>query len=155
MLNLLWQPENNTLHSAILEVKEGMAVALFAVGLEQFKVRQDSKEMQDAQRICVSRVLLDYSTTTSRSTGPAMNMCECGFVREVEESTEIELVEEVVTSNGCPWQLTQCDNFRILAMPGLYRLHLNDDTAIGKVQVYAEEYAIGDIPQQISSLFFG
>lgn len=155
MLNPLWQPENNTLHSDAFEVKEGMAVALFAVGLEQFKVRQNSKEMQDLQRVCVSRILRDYSEESTRKIGPAMNMCDCGFIFDATWQTEIELVEEVITSGGVPWQLTQCDNFRILVMPGVYRLHLNDDTAIGKAQVYAEQYAIENIPQQASSLFFG
>lgn len=158
MLNPLWQPGNNTLHSAVFEVEDGTAIALFAVGLERFKVRQNSKEMQDLQRICVSRILCDYNAEPTRKAGkvgPAMNMCDCGFIFDATWLTEIELVEEVITSGGCPWQLTQCDNFRILVMPGRYRLHLNDDTAIGKAQVYAEQYAIENIPQQASSLFFG
>lgn len=155
MLNPLWLPENNTLHSAAFEVAAGYAVLLFAVGLEQFKVRQDSKEMQDAQRICVSRILRDYNGEPTRKIGPAMSMCDCGFVFEASWPTEIELVEEVVASNGCVWQLTQCDNLRILTVPGVYRLHLNDDTVIGKAQVYAEQYALEDIPLQASGLFFG
>lgn len=155
MINPLWLPDNNTIHSAAFEVKEGMAVTLFAVGLEMFKMRESSQETQTEQCICVSRILRDYEAKSVRKIGPAMNICDCGFIFDATWLTEIELIEEVVTSGGCPWRLTQCDNFRILAVPGVYRLHLNDDTAIGKAQVYAEQYAIGNIPQQASSLFFG
>lgn len=157
MLNPLWLPGNNTLHSAAFEVEIGKAVVLFATGLEQYKVRQDSKEAQDIQRICVSRILRDYAPEPEpmRRVGPAMNMCDCGFIFNATWPTEIEVVEEVITSNGCAWQLTQCDNLRIVVVPGMYRLHLNDETVIGKAQVYAEQYDIENIPQQAGSLFFG
>lgn len=155
MLNPLWLPENNTIHSSAFEVTAGSAVSLFAIGLEMFKVRENAKEAQTRQSICVSRVLRNYDAKTVRKVGPAMSMCDCGFIFDATWLTEIELIEEVVTSGGCPWSLTQCDNFRILTVPGVYRLHLNDDTAIGKAQVYAEQYAIENIPQQASSLFFG
>lgn len=155
MLNPLWLPENNTIHSSYFEVEAGKAVSLFAVGLEQFKMRQDFKEALDEQRICISRVLRDVSTDTVKVKGPAMNMCDCGFVYTSMTSTDNGMVEEMVSVNGCPWQLTQCNNFRILIIPGTYRLHLNDDTAIGKAQVYAEQFAIQNMPQNAAGLFFG
>lgn len=150
----LWADDNKTLHSSPFEVKEGTVVALFAVGLEQFKVRQDSQTMQDKQRICVSRIVRDYTLGTAQKQGPVMNYCECNFVLNTSWLTEIELAEEIVTSGGCVWQLTQCSNFRIVGIPGLYRLHLNDDTVIGKAQVYAEQYDIQNIPMQMADLFF-
>lgn len=157
MLNPLWLPGNNTTQSATLEVEIGKAIVLFAVGLEKFKTRQDSREALDIQRICISRILLDYNPepVATRKIGPAMNMCDCGFIFDATWPVEIEVIEEVVNSNGCAWQLTQCDNLRILAIPGMYRLHLNDETAIGKAQVYAEQYDIENIPRQIGNLFFG
>lgn len=152
----LWDEDNRSLISMAVEVKPGMAVLLFATGLEHYKVRQDSKTAKTTQRICVSRLLPEYHPVEAVTVkAPAMSMCDCGFVFRCDATMEIiGVAEEFIASNGCVWQLTALNNFRILAIPGLYRLHLNDETAIGKAQVYAEQYNLQDLPQQVPALFF-
>lgn len=154
MIVPLWTPENTTLHSSVFEVHAGKAVSLFATGLEQWKVREDSAMPQTPQMICVSKLLRQYKDEAAKQIGPAMTVCDCGFVFEATWPVEIQLIEEVVRTR-CAWSLTRCNNFAILAVPGLYRLHLNDDTAIGKAQVYAEQMDIQDIPPQLTGIFFG
>lgn len=151
--SLLWPDSNTTAQSEYFVVLPGMAVSLFAVGLERCKVRENAQQVQDKQRICVSRVIRMYSEDTVRVKMPPTSICDC-FVIEATYMNEIKTVEDTVTSYGKPWQLTQCCNFRVIGVPGIYRLHLNDDTAIGKVQVYAEQHDVHHLPPQLAGLFF-
>lgn len=156
MIVPLWDAGNTTKESAVFKVEVGKAISLFAIGLEKYKVRQDSRTMQDLQRICVSRILQEANPDPVYQLVPvSKDLCDCRFVFMPAWGNAVTIVDETVTSDGCPWQLTSCNNFRIVVVPGLYRLHLNDDTAIGKVQVYAEEFDLADLPQQAAGLFFG
>lgn len=155
MIVPLFDAGNATTQSAVFKVEVGKAIALFAVGLERYKVRQDSRTMQDLQRICVNRILQEYNPESYTMVEVPGDLCDCRFVLMPSWGKAVTIVEETVTSDGCPWQLTSCNNFRIVVVPGLYRLHLNDDTAIGKVQVYAEEFDLANLPQQAAGLFFG
>ena len=47
-----------------------------------------------------------------------------------------------------------CCNIGIIGVPGTYRLELNDTTAIGVAQVYAELIQVNKLPVQIKDLFF-
>lgn len=149
----LWEEGNSTTQSASFSVASGKVVALFAVGLERYKVRESHSGVQDKQRLCVNRIISEYNEESVRVKLPPTSACDC-FIFEASYMNEIALTEEPVVSGGKPWQLTVCDNFRIIGVPGVYRLHLNDDTAIGKVQVYAEQYDIQELPPQIAGLFF-
>lgn len=153
--NPLWFPENETVDSSAFIVYPGKAVSLFAIGLERFKVKQDSQTATTQQAICVGRIVRDFVPPDKpRAVGPPVSACDC-FIVDAPWN-EVELVEELVTTPGeCPWQLTQCNNFRIIGIPGIYRLHLNDDTAIGKVQVYAEQYDLWMLPPCTPNIFFG
>lgn len=156
MIATLWAKDNQTLDSALFEVEEGKVVSLFAVGLELERVREDASVPKDMQRICVSKVVREYNATTKKRCieFPPRSFCACTFCFESTLVDWIDLVEEAVAgTEGC-WQLTPCSNFRLIGVPGIYRLHLNDTTAIGKAQVYAEQYDISAIPSQISTLFF-
>lgn len=149
----LWSEENNTTASDAFAVSIGKAVVLFAVGLEAERVKQRAEEARDAQRICVSRVVFDQSIVAQDVKFAPCSFCDCGYWQG--PTVKLDPVEDMVRSNGCPWQLTICDNFRIIGVPGIYRLHLNDVTAIGKAQVYAEQYNLSEIVSGVTPMFFG
>lgn len=149
----LWSEGNNTPDSDAFAVSIGKAVALFAIGLEGERVKQHATEARDMQRICVSRVVYDQSIMAQNVRFATNSFCDCGYLQG--QGTYLEPVEDLLRTKGCVWQLTMCDNFRLIGVPGIYRLHLNDITAIGKAQVYAEQYNLSEIAPNISSLFFG
>ena len=53
-----------------------------------------------------------------------------------------------------PWTLEPCHNLGIIGIPGAYRLRLNDATAVGTAQVYAEFYDVSAIAPQAYGAFF-
>lgn len=144
----LWSPDNNTIHSSIFEVKAGKAVSLFAVGLSEDKAVA-SGEFRGPQVICISKILYDFISTERTVKAPPVNLCDCGFVYGACDTAVLSSVEAIVNTKGCPWQLTPCNNLAVITLPGFYCLHLNDNTAIGKAQVYAEQYDLQDLPENI------
>lgn len=148
----LWSEDNETVDSDPFAVTTGKVVALFAVGLTQERIRQDAAEFKDIQRICISRIVYDSNIQARNVRFAPVSYCDCGFIQGRVAS--LAPVEDIIVANGESWNLTSCDNFRFIGAPGIYRLHLNDITAIGKAQVYAEQYNISEIAPQVASLFF-
>lgn len=142
----LWQPGNQTMDSAIFRVNPGQAVLLFATGFKPYKYRVSAQEARVPQEVCVNRMLFDSSDSR------ALVRCGCDYVFDTTGIQLETLVDTPVFFNGCGWTLSACNNLRILAVPGYYRLHLNDATAIGDAQVYAEAYSLESLHS--SRLFF-
>ena len=143
MITPLWAKGNDTMYSSVFTVMPGTMVTLLAVGLEQFAYRQDSRTARDQQRVCVARVVheQDFTPTTVKR-GP-QNTCGC-FVYAMPP--DVKVIEETIRIGDCPFQLSTCNNFLVLTIPGAYRLHFNDETMIGKTQVYAEIFGLSRLP---------
>lgn len=147
----LWDSENITQDSSIFEVKAGKALVLFAVGLLNDKAVATG-EFRGPQAVCVSKILYDVVENTRSVKAEPTSFCDCNFIHGSSQNV-LSSVESLVNTNGCPWQLTPCNNIAVIALPGFYRLHLNDETAIGKAQVYAEQYDLYDLPANIPSFY--
>ena len=143
----LWSPTNDTRYSAVFNVPPGQSVILYAVGLGPEKFRTAAHEFKTAQMLCVNRLLHGYTLRE-----PAEGSCSWLF--ELDDVNADIIVEEAVQTCNGTWQLTMCKNLGIIGVPGTYRLELNDDTAIGTVQVYAEVYDNKQIPMQVADLYF-
>ncbi len=147
MLKPLWEQSNTSLFSSVFNVPPGQVCILFADGLELWKVRSDASEVVVPQTICVRKMLHSFD-------GIKPDIDRCGWVFSVDSVRTNKIVDSLVQTCGLPWQLTACRNIGIIGVPGHYRLELNDSTAIGTAQVYAELYDTKSIPLQVQSLFF-
>lgn len=143
----LWSPHNKTLYSALFVVHEKNSVVLMATGLKPYKVRGDATEIVVPQTVCVHRILSGF-TADGRGSLP------CGFIFDIS-SMQAEIIEDVILRTcSHPWQLTGCRNIGIIGVPGVYRLSLNDSTAIGEAQVWIQRYGNNAFAPQVQNLFF-
>lgn len=148
-MNKLWQPTNNTLYSNVFSVRPGYCAVLFAVGLLEEKVRQSAAEFTVPQAICVRRLVYDFERLKlTRCTS-----C-CDDIYDIDAATAKTVGDECVAVSGCNWVLTPSNNLAVIGIPGAYKLQLNDATAIGEAQVYAEWYPNDAIPPHVANVFF-
>lgn len=147
MTTELWSPTNKSLFSSVFTVPQFKVCLLFGANFKLEKYRVDSSEFASPQAACVRRVLHGF-------TAPEPSRESCGWVFDIDSVRADKIVDEVVTTCGAPWQLTLCRNIGIIGLPGSYRLELNDATAIGELQIYAELYEANSFPSQLKDLFF-
>jgi hypothetical protein len=126
-----------TTESPPFYVTPGWAMTFHAFGLDRAMVRIDPDHPDTEQKFCLNHMILKFRET---ETGPL----PCGVIRSPEELGDLEIVaEEPFVYKGCEWYLSACNNFGILALPGYYRLVLNDPAALGTARAYATAYRIG------------
>lgn len=147
-LNPLWEPTNLTAFSSVFTVPPSQVCVLYAADLQKEKYRMDASEFKVPQVMCIRRVLHDFK----ESIDP--NCCPCGWIYDITGLAATKVVDQVVTTCGKPWQLSMCRNIGIIGVPGSYRLELNDATAIGRAQAYADLIPVDMVPSQIKDLFF-
>lgn len=147
MLKALWEQSNTSLYSSVFNVPPAQVCVLFANGLEPWKVRADAAEVMVPQSVCVRRLLHGFE-------GIKPDKDQCGWIFNMDSVRADKLVDLLVQTCGLSWQLTACRNIGIVGVPGHYRLELNDSTAVGTAQVYAELYDAKSIPLQVQNLFF-
>lgn len=143
----LFKPERQSLYSNVFSVPAGQSCVLHAVGLAREKVRTDATEVKVPQQICVHRVLYGF-----RPDECDCDSCCCVF--DMDDVSAKNIVDQPVQTCNGPWALSECDNLRIIGVPGIYRLELNDPTAIGVAQVFAEMYDNHNFAVQVKDLFF-
>lgn len=143
----LWMPTNKTLYSSVFCVQPQHVCVLFADGLEEWKVRVDSS-IRVPQSVFIRRVLHDYDKIKAREA------LRPEWIFDISKVRADKIVDACVRTCGVPWDLQKCKNLGIIGVPGSYRLELNDSTAIGVAQVYAEMYNVTDFPEQVADLFF-
>lgn len=143
----LWSPTNKTLFSSVFTVPQFKVCLLFGANFQLEKYRTDASEFVSPQAVCVRRVMHGF-------VAPDTSLESCGWVFDIDSVRADMIVDEVVATCGSPWQLTLCRNIGIIGLPGSYRLELNDSTALGTLQVYAELYEANSFPTQIKDLFF-
>lgn len=143
----LWSPTNKTLFSSVFTVPQFKVCLLFGANFQLEKYRTSASEFVSPQAVCVRRVMHGF-------VAPDTSLESCGWVFDIDSVRADMIVDEVVATCGSPWQLTLCRNIGIIGLPGSYRLELNDSTALGTLQVYAELYEANSFPTQIKDLFF-
>ena len=146
----LWDGSNDTLFSSVFVVPPGWSVVVFATGLLSEKVRRSAAEFKGPQLLCVERLV--FRCDAPKVSAPQCDGC-CSYVLGAMPIAELDSAELVETC-FLPWVLEPCRNIGAIGIPGTYRLRLNDATAIGAVQAYAEWYEHGAIAPQAYGLFF-
>lgn len=141
----LWSSTNHTMFSDVFSVAPGKVCVLFATGFEYDRVRVDNSEFAAKQSVCVRRIKHSHGLVWQRN-------AVCDWI--ATPTTAVEVGDELVQVNGCGWTLDKCNNLRIIGVPGTYRLELNDATAIGVLQVYAEQFDAVAFSPSVGHLFF-
>lgn len=148
MMEPLWLAENKTQFSSVFSVAPGKAVLLHAVGLEQWAFRVDATTPRQRQMLCVRRVLHGFDKVVYKTAG------RCDWVFDVDNTKGYVLADDLVCTNGCSWSLSSSNMLGVIALPGAYRLELNDATAIGVAQVYAEEMSLSHLAPSMYPIVF-
>ena len=145
----LWGELNDTMWSDVFHVPAGQCAVLFASGLLDDKVRKSAEEFKGPQMICGERLVL------SPKVGDPVAACDgrCGPASQRFMTASVTAAD-IVESCVMPWTLEPCHNLGVIGIPGAYRLRLNDATAIGTAQVWAEFYDVSAIATQAYGAFF-
>ena len=146
----LWNGSNDTLVSSVFVVPPGWSAVIFAAGLLSEKVRRSAAEFKGPQQMCVERLV--FRCDAPKAQAPQCDGC-CPYVWDVMPTAELKYADLVETCS-LPWILEPCRNIGIIGVPGTYRLRLNDATAIGTAQAFAEWHEHGAIAPQAYGLFF-
>lgn len=143
----LWEPTNYTVFSSVFNVPVGYCCILHATDFKAEKYRDDAATFIGPQVACVKRLVHEFKARR------VVNL-QCDWIFDIDNSRAEEVVDQVVQTCDGTWTLSACNNIGIIGVPGSYRLELNDPTAIGVAQVYAELVKVSELPSQISNLFF-
>lgn len=150
----LWSESNKTLYSSVFTVPPGKVCVLFAARLQKFKYRENNEDFLSPQTVCIRRLVHDFDANAF-SKCATKGDCSCNWVFDLSETFEFVIADEgIQTCKSSCWALTEGQNLGVIGIPGTYRLELNDATAIGEAQVYADLYDAKNFPSQVSSLFF-
>lgn len=133
----LWKPDNETVNSDVFHVCPGSYAILFATGLKSKRVRASAEEIDGPQVICIERLAFPDAPVERGPKVPPAGACD--YIEDWR-AIEVPVTTESVSVDGCCWSLTNCNNLMTISIPGSYRAHLNDATAIGKAQLYVERY---------------
>lgn len=143
----LWEPTNHTVFSSVFNVPVGYCCILHATDFKSEKYRDDAATFIGPQVVCVKRLVHGFKARR------VVNL-QCDWIFDIDNSRAEEVVDQIVQTCDGTWTLSACNNIGIIGVPGSYRLELNDPTAIGVAQVYAELVKVSELPSQISNLFF-
>lgn len=125
---VLFDSKSIELVSAPFAVYPGGTVILRAWNIAQYKQPANDKEPTNLpQEVKIQMVSFgDIEMVVDEDSACA---CEAKY----EQTTSIKYAEDIVTC--CPWSMTACENIATLTLPGVYRLRLNDTSALGEVFV--------------------
>lgn len=143
----LWKPTNHTAHSSVFFVPPGQCCILYATGLAAERFRTSAEEFVSPQSVCVKRLIHEFKS-------PTLINLQCNWIFDIDNTCAEEISDQLVQTNNGVWSLSMCCNIGIIGVPGTYRLELNDTTAIGVAQVYAELIQANKLPVQVKDLFF-
>jgi hypothetical protein len=144
----LFGPESFTAESDLFYVTPGWFAVLSAFGFLPVPVPVDPDRPRVIQRACL------YQVQVKAVPDPAPEDLPCGVFLPAP-GVRIEVADEgPVVTGGCPWELSACDTARILDLPGIYRLVLNDPAAAGTVRIYMTFYTL-DLQSRNPALHFG
>lgn len=76
-------------------------------------------------------------------------------VLDLSKYVGLIMAEQEIITNGCPWQLSACNNLALLDLSGSYRLVLNDPAAVTVAHVYYRVFHKEEFLHRNSSLYLG
>jgi hypothetical protein len=143
----LFDTTSLSVESDVFCITPGWFGLFSAFGFKSVKVQLEPGKPKGRQAACLSQVLTRTVIVPEE--------LPCGVVREVGSDRRVEIIAEgPVTANGCMWSLSACETMKILDVPGLYRLTLNDKAATATVQVYVRYYPLDRLSRD-PALYFG
>lgn len=138
----LWLQNNDTQNSLVFVVSPGWVASLFATGFERFAAHLNSEDFESPQLACLHRIVLRHKV---KNVGlPEPGNC-CSILGEIK-TLDTTVFDEEVWNEHCLWSMGSCDNIKILPFPGTYYFHLNDETAVGKAQIWVDFFKSDEIP---------
>jgi hypothetical protein len=132
--------------SPLFYVTSGWFGVLTGFGFEPAPVAVASDLPKTMQRACVKLVHLDFEI--------GRDFAPCGTLPDVPKALLAGLLEAPAVSRGRAWQLSACDTIALIDVPGIYRLALNDQAAVGAVTVHLKAMT-ADAMRRPSGLYFG
>lgn len=140
MMFPLWAPDNKTVFSSLFHVPEGFCCVLTADGFSEAAYRSSSIVPKVAQLACVRRVLysFDKDAAFARMSATVSASLRDTWIYDISQLSAEEVSNVAVTSCCESWAVGMNDNLRVIPLPGTYCMMLNDSTAIGTAQVFAE-----------------
>lgn len=153
----LWADDNTTQFSSLFNVPPGFSCLLTADGLSLDAYRQSATEVKSAQTACVRRVLFDFDKRSvyEHQSRKVSNRLHCDWIYDISQAVAEEMSNLQLYSCCEPWSLTKLNNVKVIGIPGTYCIMLNDPTAVGVAQVYAEQIANDAVqPGAFDRLFF-
>jgi hypothetical protein len=120
--------------SPLFYLSPGYVGVFKAFGFQPGLVLVDPAKPKTTQRACLKQVY--WQLAKHEFDRP------CGVFPTGPEVSQVggAYLEETVMTDGCPWEISACDNHRALDSPGLYRFVLNDPAAVGNVFVLFYAY---------------
>jgi hypothetical protein len=135
--------------SGVFWISEGWVAELMAFDFRDTRVSPEPGRPSVTQAACVRRVLLKGFEP------PEPENLPCGVIPDISGYRAEILADGPLVTDGCAWGLSACDNYRLLDIPGGYRLALNDPGAVGQVRVYMVAHPLREWPSRPSRLYFG
>jgi hypothetical protein len=130
-------------------VSRGWVAELIAFNFATYKIRCHPQRPLVRQAACLNRII--YCNFEP----PEIDLQPCGVLPDITKYKPEILCETPLSTHGCEWSLSACHNYRLLDLPGAYRLILNDVTAVGIVSVYMLAHPASAMPARSSRLYFG
>lgn len=153
----LWDAGNDTQFSSLFNVPPGFSCLLTADGLLAEAYRANATDVKEPQMACIRRVLFDFdrSNGCGYHSATSSTRLKCDWIYDTSTVRVGEMSNIPVVSCCEPWFLSKFDNVRAIGIPGTYCIMLNDPTAVGVAQVYAEQISNDAVlPGALDRLFF-
>lgn len=148
----LWAPDNTTQFSSVFYVPPGFSCLLTADGLSSEKYRTSASDIKTVQTACVRRLIYDFDKQQASSNCKRLS---CDWIYDIPHARAEETSNIQMYTCCEPWALSKLNNIKAIGIPGAYCVMLNDPTAVGVAQVYAEQIANGDVHSTaIGRLYF-
>lgn len=147
----LWETDSTSDCSSVFTIKPGEVGILLATGFEKYRFRtEEGGEPYARQGACVHRYFADNSSLASSGINPN---AFCDYLFD-PNTIALDNVWVPIYKCGKSWFIHACDNLKIIGLPGMYQLCLNDSTAIGTAQVWFETMAADKVPAAMADYFF-
>jgi hypothetical protein len=142
----LFDENSASVMSDLFYVNSGWTGILRAYGFHGLHQEVETGYPRALTMACVNQVqMADF---TKRYEAP------CGVFIPAD-MVDIRIVNEgPVVTDGCNWAVSACHTLALIDIPGVYRLVLNNPSALGSVFVYLQARVSGSM-SRASALFFG
>lgn len=133
----LYNGDSSSVYSPPFRVLPAHVGVLKAYGIGRMAAHVDKEKVRKHQAVCLNMLLYDA--------GKFPKGLGCGEdpTFSWEAAFGALIAEETVITNNCCWELTACHNVGVITVPGQYRLMVNDDNMLKKINVTLDSHPRG------------